>query len=62
MLVQDVPWARIFRHYDFVYAYDLRPAYESVLRRNCRLVEGRGKGLLFGPCDVNPRPQTPPGP
>ena len=62
MLVQDVPWARIFQHYDFVYAYDLRPAYEGVLRRNCRLVEGRGKGLLFGPCEVNPRLRTPPGP
>jgi hypothetical protein len=61
MLVQDVPWARIFRYHDFVYAYHLRPAYESVLRRNCRLVGGRGKGLLFGPCEVNPRPPTPPG-
>ena len=34
-LVQDVPWDLIFRHNDFVYGYDLRPAYESVLRRSC---------------------------
>lgn len=50
MLVQDIPWALIFRHNDFVYAYDLRPAYESVLRRNCRVLDRRGKGVLYGPC------------
>lgn len=50
MLVQDIRWALIFRHHDFVYAYDLRPAYESVLRRHCRMLDRRGKGVLFGPC------------
>jgi hypothetical protein len=55
-LVQDIPWALIFRHSDFVYAYDLRPAHESVLRRNCRLLDRRGKGVLYGRCRPETRP------
>jgi hypothetical protein len=59
VLVQDVPWNLVFLN-DYVYAYGVRASYDRLLRSRCRVLEGRGQGVLFGPCTVRGTLAAPP--
>jgi hypothetical protein len=65
VLVQDVPWNMVFLN-DYVYAYGVRSSYDRLLRSRCRVLGGRGLGVLFGPCAIqgtlaSPPSASPPG-